>query len=163
MDTEDGFLGPVALDVRSKTSTQNGIFEVSTISTWQVIEGLFQNNVDKEAVFITLSHINGMNRDYGFPVAPEVWTPEYKPWGSMYYNWDGAIVLPIIKRLSGFDYSVKERSINISDHMPPEWSYLRLMVPVKDGPKHPKWVDLKIERNNESNHNKVKISIKKQN
>jgi len=158
MDTENGFLGPVALDVRSKTSTQNGIFEVSTISTWQVIEGLFQNNVDKEAVFITLSHINGMNRDYGFPVAPEVWTPEYKPWGSMYYNWDGAIVLPIIKRLSGFDYSVKERSINISDHMPPEWSYLHIMVPVKDGPKHPKWVDLKIERNDESHLKEAEIS-----
>ena len=146
MDTEKGFLGPVALDVRSKKSKQNGIFEVSTISTWQVIEGLFQNNVDKEAVFITLHHINGMNRDYGFPVAPEVWTPDYKPWGSMYYNWDGAMVLPIIKRLSGFDYSVEDRSISISDHAPPKWDFIHLMVPIDQKSKQPKWVDLYIER-----------------
>ena len=73
-------MGPVALDVRAKSAVQNGIFEVSTISTWQVIEGMFENNIDKEAVHITLSHLNGMYRDYGFPIAPEVWTPEYKPW-----------------------------------------------------------------------------------
>ena len=79
MDTEEGFLGPVALDVRAKSAVQNGIFEVSTISTWQVIEGMFENNIDKEAVHITLSHLNGMYQDYGFPIAPEVWTPEYKP------------------------------------------------------------------------------------
>ena len=145
MDTENGFLGPVALDVRAKKSVQNGIFEVSTISTWQVIEGLFENNIDKEAVFITLSHIYGMNRDYGFPVAPEVWTPDYKPWGSMFYNWDGAIVLPIIKRLAGFEFSVPGRSITIKDHMPPEWTYIDLIVPIIDN-NETRWVQLKIER-----------------
>ena len=42
--------------------------------------------------------------------------------------------------------------------MPPEWSYLHIMVPVKDGPKHPKWVDLKIERNDESHLKEAEIS-----
>ena len=146
MDTEQGFLGPVALDVRAKSAVQNGIFEVSTISTWQVIEGMFENNIDKEAVHITLSHLNGMYRDYGFPIAPEVWTPEYKPWGSMYYNWDGAIVLPIIKRLAGFDYSFTEKTISISDHLPPSWDYIDLMVPVSSKKNKVEWVDLSIRR-----------------
>jgi len=146
MDTEEGFLGPVALDVRAKSAVQNGIFEVSTISTWQVIEGMFENNIDKEAVHITLSHLNGMYRDYEFPIAPEVWTPEYKPWGSMYYNWDGAIVLPIIKRLAGFDYSFSEKTISISDHLPPSWDYIDLMVPVSSKINKVEWVDLSMRR-----------------
>ena len=146
MNTEEGFLGPVALDVRAKSAVQNGIFEVSTISTWQVIEGMFENNIDKEAVHITLSHLNGMYRDYGFPIAPEVWTPEYKPWGSMYYNWDGAIVLPIIKRLAGFDYSFGEKTISISDHLPPNWDYIDLIVPIASKKNKVQWVDLSMRR-----------------
>ena len=146
MDTEEGFLGPVALDVRAKSAVQNGIFEVSTISTWQVIEGMFENNLDKEAVHITLSHLNGMHQDYGFPIAPEVWTPEYKPWGSMYYNWDGAIVLPIIKRLAGFDFSFSEKTISISDHLPKSWQYIDLKVPITLKNNMVDWAGLSIRR-----------------
>jgi len=146
MNTEDGFLGPVALDVRAKSAVQNGIFEVSTISTWQVIEGLFENGIDKEAVHITLSHLKGMYKDYGFPIAPEVWTPEYKPWGSMYYNWDGAIVLPILKRLAGFDFSVSDKTIMVSDHFPPSWDYIDLKVPITTKKDKVEWVELYIDR-----------------
>ena len=151
MDTEEGFLGPVALDVRAKSAVQNGIFEVSTISTWQVIEGMFENNIDKEAVHITLSHLNGMYQDYNFPIAPEVWTPEYKPWGSMYYNWDGAIVLPIIKRLAGFDFSISEKTISISDHLPPSWDYIDLKVPITSKNNNIEWADLSIKREKTKN------------
>ena len=85
-----------------KSSSWAKLFAVSTISTWLAVEGMFRHHRDWDAVFCTLSHIRAMNRDYGHPVAPECWDPDYKPWGSQYYNWDGCITDLLLRRIAGW-------------------------------------------------------------
>jgi len=130
MDTEVGFVGPVALDVRPPTQPENGVFAVSTISTWQVIEGMFRHHLIPEALYCTLSHLHGMVKDHGYPIAPECWDPDYKPWGSMYYNWDGAMVNLLIGRLAGIRYSIPDQCFTVQDHLPDAWGFVETYTPV---------------------------------
>ncbi|MBI9017077.1 MAG: chitobiase/beta-hexosaminidase C-terminal domain-containing protein [Phycisphaerae bacterium] len=145
MNTETGFWGPVTLDIRPPDEIENAVFAVSTISTWLVAEGMFRNHCDAEAVYCTLGHLNGMVKDFGFPVAPECWDPDYKPWGSMYYNWDGAMVPLIIGRLAGITWSVPEKTFKVSDHLPETWDYVHTFTPIKQG-QEIKWCEVKVNR-----------------
>lgn len=159
MNTETGFMGPVPLDIRPPDCIENGVFAVSTISTWFIIEGMFRHHRDAEAIHCTLGHINGMLRDFGYPIAPECWDPDYKPWGDMYYNWDGAMVLLLIERLAGIQYSLPESTFTICDHLPEAWDYIDTIVPVeKDRNIH--WVQVKISRNQRDDKVKKTISVK---
>jgi len=130
MNAETGFFGPVPLDVRPPDAPENGVFAVSTISTWLAVEGMFRHGCDAEAVTCTLGHLRGMRKDYGYPVAPECWDPDYRPWGSMYYNWDGAMIPLILERLAGVRYSVPDGTFTVRDHLPDAWRYVEVCVPV---------------------------------
>ncbi len=130
MNAEAGFLGPVPLEIRPPTAPENGVFAVSSISTWLAVEGMFRHGCDAEAVTCTLGHLRGMVKDYGFPVAPECWDPSYKPWGSMYYNWDGCLLLLLIERLAGVRYSIPDATFIVRDHLPPSWRYVEIRTPV---------------------------------
>ena len=145
MNTETGFLGPVPLDVRPPDCQENGVFAVSSISTWLAVEGMFRRDCNAEAIYCTLGHIRGMLKDYGFPVAPECWDPTYKPWGDMYYNWDGAMVPLFIERLAGVRYSIPEKSFTVSDHLPDAWRYVETCTPVVLNGKTT-WTRAKIDR-----------------
>jgi len=145
MNTEAGFLGPVSLRIRPPDCPPNGVFRVSTISTWLAVEGMFRHHRDWDAVFITLNHINGMNKDFGFPVAPECWDPNDKPWGSLYYNWDGPITDLILKRLAGIQYSIPDQTFMVCDHMPEAWDSLEVQVPIARGGSVD-WVLVRVEQ-----------------
>lgn len=145
MNRETGFLGPVPLDVRPPDCPENGVFAVSTISTWLAVEGMFRHHRDAEAVYCTLGHINGMLRDYGFPVAPECWDPQYKPWGSMYYNWDGAMVDLLLRRIAGVSYSIPDGTFTVCEHLPEKWDYVETRVPIVTGGAT-RWVSVKTTR-----------------
>ena len=145
MNTETGFMGPVPIEIRPPDEIENGIFAVSTISTWLATEGMFRHHLDAEAIHCTLGHLHGMVKDFGFPVAPECWDPDYQPWGSMYYNWDGAMIPLVIGRLAGITYSIPEDTFIVEDHLPQSWDYLHTITPVQQG-KEVKWCDVRIER-----------------
>ena len=146
MNPEDGFLGPVSLLIRPPTDAPNGVFTVSSISTWLATEGLFRHDLNREGVFSTLSHINGMNKTHGFPVAPECWEPEkFGPWGSLYYNWDVPIVDLLIKRIAGIDFSLKTNTFTVSEHLPENWDWLETYIPVTVEGKT-SWVQVKVEQ-----------------
>lgn len=130
LDTERGFVGPVALDVRPPTQPENGVFAVSTISTWQAIEGMFRHQLIPEALYCSLSHLRGMVKDHGYPIAPECWDPDYKPWGSMYYNWDGAMVNLLIARLAGISYSIPGQRFTVQEHLPDAWDFVETYTPI---------------------------------
>ena len=159
MNTEDGFLGPVAIDIRPRGEIENGVFAVSTISTWLVTEGMFRRGCDQAAVHCTLSHLRGMVRDFGFPIAPECWDPDYKPWGSMYYNWDGAMVPLIIGRLAGVTWSVPEQTFKVSDHLPESWDYVHTFTPIKQG-QEVKWCEVEITRKKKWRNVSKNITVK---
>ena len=144
MNSEVGYLDEVPLNIRAKDSQQIAPFVVSTLSTWMAVEGMFRHHTDSDAIFCTLGHIKGMNRDFGFPITPEAWDENYDPWGDMYYNWDGAIMLPIIERLAGIHYSVVDDEFIINDHLPKEWDFIETIVPVTQGGVTD-WITVRIE------------------
>jgi len=145
MNTETGFLGAVALRIRPPNYPPNGVFAVSTISTWLAVEGMFRHHRDADAVFCTLNHIRAMNKDHGHPVAPECWDPHDKPWGSQYYNWDGCMTDLLLKRLAGVSYSVRDGTFTVCDHLPERWSFIEVAVPVVQGGKT-EWVTVRIDQ-----------------
>jgi len=145
MNRKTGFLGRVPLDVRPPDCPENGVFAVSTISTWLAVEGMFRHHRDAEAITCTLGHLKGMVRDYGYPVAPECWDPNYKPWGSMYYNWDGAMADLILRQIAGVNYSIPDGTLTVCDHLPETWSFVETRLPiVLEGKTH--WVTVKASR-----------------
>ena len=160
MNPEEGFLGPVSFLIRPHIDPPNGVFTVSTISTWLATEGLFRHDKDREGVFATLSHINGMNKTHGFPIAPECWEPkEFGPWGSLYYNWDGPITDLLLRRIAGIDFSMQEDHFTVAEHIPEEWTFLETYTPVvKDGKTH--WVYQRIDQNCEGEKLTKTISVK---
>ncbi len=144
MNPKTGFAGPVPLEIRPPDSRKNSVFTVSTISTWLAVEGMFRHHRDAEAIYCTLGHAAGMVKDYGYPVAPECWDPKYKPWGSMYYNWDGAMAL-LLLRMAGVTYSIPDGTLTVCDHLPEKWSYVEVRVPIiLDGTT--KWVSARTTR-----------------
>jgi hypothetical protein len=159
MNTESGFLGPVGLRTRPLTDPPNGVFAVSTISNWLAIEGMFRHHRDSDAVLCTLLHIRGMNRTLGFPVAPEAWSPDMRPWGSLYYNWDSCVTDLLIKRIAGIDYSVADATFTVSDHLPEEWSFVETYVPVTDHNKTG-WVHTKVEQRKVGGGWRKRIEVK---
>jgi hypothetical protein len=159
MNSEQGFLGPVSVRIRPPQHPPNGVFRVSTISTWLVIEGMFRKQLKRDAVLLTLNHIKAMNKDYGFPVAPECWDPNDKPWGSLYYAWDGPITDLLLKRIAGISFSVPDKTFTVDEAMPEEWSFLHVKAPVEvDG--EVTWVDVRIDREKGRKTVKVKDAPK---
>ena len=127
--------------------------------TWLATEGLFRHDKDREGVFATLSHINGMNKTHGFPIAPECWEPkEFGPWGSLYYNWDGPITDLLLRRIAGIDFSFQDGHYTVAEHIPEEWTYLETYTPVvKDGKTH--WVHQRIDQNCEGDKLTKSITV----
>jgi hypothetical protein len=88
-----------------------------------------------------------MNRDYGFPVTPECWDQNNKPWGDMYYLWDAPVTLLIIEDLCGIDYSVINGTFTICEHTPNDWGFLETYVPIRpEGAAETQWTRLRIDR-----------------
>jgi hypothetical protein len=76
-----------------------------------------------------------MVNDFGFPVTPESWDQQSRPWGDMYYGWDEAMVLLIIQRLAGIGYSLPDHSFTVCDHLPEKWAYVEIIVPIVENGK----------------------------
>jgi len=158
LDSEKGFFGEVPLKIRAFDSKQIPPFNVNTINTWLAAEGMFRHHVDKPAIDVTLGHFKSMVKDYGFPVAPECWDEDDKPWGSAYYAWDNCIALLPVERLAGVDYSQIDNSFTVCDHLPESWDYVETIVPiVKNGKIH--WTKVRIERKKEGEQVKKKITV----
>jgi hypothetical protein len=160
MNPEEGFLGPIALLIRPQIDPPNGVFTVSTISTWLATEGLFRHGKRREGVHTTLSHINGMNKTHGFPVAPECWEPKkFGPWGSLYYNWDGPITDLLIKRIAGIDFSQQENFFAVNENLPETWQWLETYTPVTVEGKT-QWVFQRIEQESNGQELSKVITVK---
>ena len=159
MNSDVGYFGDVPLRIRAADSPQLPPFNVATLPTYLVIEGLFKHNVEKDAVTCTLGQLHGMVRDYGFPIAPEAWDTNYKPWGSMYVAWDAAMVLPLIERIAGVSYSVVNDRFDVNDHLPSAWNSLEIQVPiVVNGTSH--WTTVIVNRSDEATSIKKEVQVK---
>ena len=159
MNSESGFLSEVPLRIRAADSEQIPPFNANTINTYLAIEGMFRHNVDDPAIELTLAHFNGLVRDYGFPITPECWDENNKPWGSAYYGWDEIIALLPVERLAGVDFSLLDDGFTVSEHLPESWAFAEVYMPVvKNGKTH--WTHVKTTRQIENGNTKKTISVK---
>ena len=160
MNTEDGFLGPVSFLIRPPDEPENGVFAVSSISTWLAVDGLFRHGRGGDGLVAALSHLNGMTKNYGFPVAPECWEPEnYAPWGSLYYNWDGAIVDLILRRIIGADFSLIDDKFYFNEHLPESWEWMEASIPVVKKGKV-QWVNVRSQQEMDNGDLVKRVSVK---
>jgi len=159
MNTESGFFGPVPLEVRPPDAPENDEFAVSTISTWQAIEGMFRHHADAPAIACTLGHLKGMTKDYGYPVAPECWDPSYKPWGSMYYNWCGAMAALFLHRLAGIHYSIPDDTLTVCEHLPTGWDYIETGVPIVVRGT-PRWATVRTTRRERGGRVEKRVTVR---
>jgi len=145
MNSTEGYLGEVPLRIRAKDSQQIPPFNVSTLTTYLAVEGMFRHHADDDAVFCTLGHIYGMVKDFGFPVTPEAWDHNNDPWGDMYYNWDNPIALLLLEQLAGTNYSFVDSTFTVCDHLPQSWDYIEVNIPISiDGSTE--WTKARIDR-----------------
>ena len=159
MDTDIGFISPVGLNTRAADSPPNGIFRASSISCWLAVDGLFRKNSHHAGTVATLNHFNAMTREYGYPIAPEAWDHKFQGWGSRYYNWDIAMVLPVIRWLGGVDYSLLDSSFQFSPYLPQSWEFIEMYTPISlDGKTS--WVNTKINRVSKNSKHEFKYTIK---
>ncbi len=145
LDTDKGFASPVGVNTRAADSPPNGIFRFSTISSWLAIDGMFRQDQAYAGILTTLNHTKAMYREWGYPVAPEAWESNHLAWGSRYYNWDLAQVLPIIEWLAGLDYSIPEQQFSFAPHLPSTWDYIETYTPVVVEGKC-EWVHAHVQR-----------------
>ena len=154
LDTDKGFASPLGVNTRAADSPPNGIFRCSTISSWLAIDGMFRQEQPFAGILTTLNHTKAMHREYGYPVAPEAWEENHLAWGSRYYNWDLAHVLPLLEWVAGLDYNVPDKTFTFAPHLPSTWDYILTYTPVVlDGETH--WVRSFVER--KGSGKKVKI------
>ncbi|MCH2036060.1 MAG: PA14 domain-containing protein [Puniceicoccaceae bacterium] len=130
LDTDKGFASPVGVNTRAADSPPNGIFRCSTISSWLAIDGMFRQDQAYAGILTTLNHTKAMHQEWGYPVAPEAWESSHLAWGSRYYNWDLAHVLPMIEWLAGLDYSIPDEQFSFAPHLPSTWDYIETYTPV---------------------------------
>ncbi|MBC8434861.1 MAG: chitobiase/beta-hexosaminidase C-terminal domain-containing protein [Verrucomicrobia bacterium] len=145
LDTDKGFASPVGVNTRAADSPPNGIFRCSTISTWLAIDGMFRQDQAYAGILTTLNHTKAMHREWGYPVAPEAWEENHLAWGSRYYNWDLAHVLPIIEWLAGLDYSIPDQQFTFAPHLPSTWDFIETYTPVVIDDET-KWVHARVDR-----------------
>jgi len=159
LSTERGFISPNGINTRSADSPPNGIFRASSISCWLGVDGVFKQGKDLGGIAITLNNYDAMYRDYGYPVAPEAWDENNKAWGSRYYNWDIAMVLPIIEWIGGTNYSIIDETFTYAPHLPDSWDFVEMKVPVVIT-DITNWVHTKLERTDVNNHVELQHSVK---
>ena len=145
LDTDKGFASPIGVNTRAADSPPNGIFRCSTISSWLAIDGMFRQDQAYAGILTTLNHTKAMHREWGYPVAPEAWESNHLAWGSRYYNWDLAHVLPMIEWLAGLDYSIPEKQFSFAPHLPSTWDYIETYTPVMVKGKY-QWVHAHVQR-----------------
>lgn len=158
LNTEQGFISPMGLNTRSADSPPNGIFRSSSISTWLGIDGLFKQEAAHAGIVATLNHLNAMTREYGYPVAPEAWDDKEEAWGSRYYNWDIAMVMPLIEWIGGTNYSFVDSSFTYAPHLPDSWGFVEMNVPVVFE-NETRWVVTKVNRTKEGEEYTLNYSV----
>ena len=158
MDTEIGFISPVGINTRAADSPPNGIFRCSTISLWLGVDGMFRQDRPYAANLTTLNHIKAMTREWGYPVAPEAWQEDHLSWGSRYYNWDIALVCPMLEWLAGISYSIPDNTFKVTPNLPDSWTYIETYTPVVMNGRT-KWVKSRVERKKAGGDYKISVSI----
>jgi len=109
------------------------------------IIGMYDRHTGTNANICGLGHLKEYNLQWGIPVAPESYDSGWGIWGDQYSNFNAGKILLILNGIAGIDFSVPNGTFTVADHMPQEWSFMELKVPVTQ-PGQTDWVDVRIDR-----------------
>ena len=147
VNATDGFFTEIPLSTRA-LKDWSGVspeFTVTPDTCWWAIRGMYQHHVGTLANQCTLGHLKGYHLEWDIPVAPEARDIHFAPWGDQYSNFNAGKLLLILEGIVGVDYSVPEGTFTVADHMPEDWSFLEIKLPVTQ-PGRTDWVDVRIDR-----------------
>lgn len=96
---------------------------------------------------------------FGYPVAPECWDPDYKPWGSMYYNWCGAMTVLLLHRLAGIRYSIPDDTLTVCEHTPADWDTIEVRVPIALR-RRTRWATIRTTRRERDGRIEKTVSVR---
>ncbi len=149
VNPETGFNGPVPPTLVAMQDVDHTFpsFAAAPDLAYYSIIGMYSRNVGSNANVMGLGHLKNYNLQWGIPVAPESYDSDWEIWGDQYSNFNAGKILIILNGMAGLDYSIPDRSFTVCDHMPEEWSFMELKVPVTQ-PGQTDWVDVRIDRNN---------------
>ena len=147
VNSEIGFSGPVPptlVAMQDFDHTFPSFASAPDLAYYSII-GMYDRNVGKNANVMGLGHLKKYNLKWGIPVAPESYDSDWEIWGDQYSNFNAGKIIIILNGIAGLDYSVPDGTFQIADHMPEEWSFMELKVPVTQ-PEQTDWVDVRIDR-----------------
>lgn len=147
VNEQDGFFTEVPLSTRALKDWESVSpqFTVTPDTCWWAIRGMYLHHVGTNANRCALGHLKGYNLEWGIPVAPEARDINFDPWGDQYSNFNAGKLLLILEGITGVDYSIPDGTFTVADHLPLEWSFMELKLPVTQ-PGQTDWVDVRIDR-----------------
>ncbi len=69
----------------------------------------------------------------------------FDPWGDQYSNFNAGKILLILEGIAGLSYSVVDHTFTVCDHLPKEWDYMEVIVPIKENGQT-RWTKVRITR-----------------
>lgn len=152
VNSEIGFNGPVPPTLVAMQDVDHIFpdFASAPDLAYYSIMGMYDRHVGKNANVMGLGHLKKYNLKWGIPVAPESYDSGWEIWGDQYSNFNAGKILLILNGIAGLDYSIPDGTFEIADHMPEEWSFMELKVPVTQ-PGQTDWVDVRIDRSDLGN------------
>jgi hypothetical protein len=126
------------------------VFTVTPDTAWFAMHGMYKHHVGTNANKCAIGHLKGYNVEWGIPVAPEARNINFDVHLDAYSNFNAGKLLLILDGIAGVDYSIPDGTFTVSEHMPDEWSYLELKLPVTQ-PGRTDWVAVRIDRTEGTN------------
>ena len=79
--------------------------------------------------------------------------------GILYYNWDGAIVDLILRRIIGADFSLIDDKFYFNEHLPESWEWMEASIPVVKKGKV-QWVNVRSQQEMDNGDLVKRVSVK---
>jgi hypothetical protein len=147
VDSVKGFYGPVPPTLVALQDIDHVFpdFASAPDLAYLSIIGMYDRHTGTNANVAGLGHLKIYNQEWGIPVAPESYDSGWGIWGDQFSNFNAGKILLILSGIAGLDYSIPDGTFTVTDHMPSDWTFMELKVPVTQ-PGQTDWVTVRIDR-----------------
>lgn len=143
---ESGFYGeffPLAMSRQAMRKFKTPVdhsFGYTPDTAYFTLDGMFTQGLKKEAVELTLDHIENYNwsEPWQIPLAPEAYKRDLTLFGDQYSNFNAGKLLLYIEGLGGITYSVPDKRISVSPALPKAWEWMEFCLPIEG-----QWIRIK--------------------
>ena len=151
LDQEKGFYGeffPLAMSKQSMKKYRRDAdqaFGYTPDTAYFVLDGMFRQQLTKEATELTLNHLANYNyhSQWQIPVAPEAYRRDGNLFGDQYSNFNAGKILLYLEGLTGLQVSIPDRKLMIRPALPEDWEWMEIRLPIAD-----RWTRIRYAENN---------------